>query len=111
MDGSYGIERELEISANSRNVSSLPCDDTITAREYLQVCCKITYRTRKLKHKGAILVLMWSFLVLSVYGYLFDTVLPSYDDTITYSVLTVIGVMLAIAGWLADVRYCIAIIR
>ena len=105
MDESHGIERELEISANTRNVSPLPYDDTITAREYLQVCCKITYRTRKLKHKGAILVLMWSFLAVSVYGYLFDTLLLSYNDSVIYSVLTIIGVMLAIAGWLADVQF------
>ena len=107
MDKLQGIERELEISANARNVSesSLPHDDTITAREYLQVCCRVMYRMRKLKNKGAILVLVWSFLAMSVYGYLFDTVLPSYNDSIIYSVLTIIGVMLAIAGWLADVWF------
>ncbi len=42
---------------------------------------------------------------MSVYGYLFDTVLPAYQDSIVYSVLVIVGVMLAIAGWLADVRF------
>ena len=76
----------------------------IIATEYLQVCCRVTYRMRKLKnmYKGAILVLVWSFLAMSVYGYLFDTVLPSYNDLVIYSVLAIIGVMLAINCWLAS---------
>ena len=107
MDGSYGIERELEVSANTRNTSSPPqCEGTITATDYLQACCRILYRIRKLKNKGAILVLVWSFLVMSVYSYLFDSLLPAlYHDLVVYSALAVIGAMLVIAGWLADVQF------
>ena len=107
MDGSYGIERELEVSVNTRNTSSLPQrKGTITATDYLQACCRISYRMRQLKNKGAILVLLWSFLALSVYSYLFDSLLPAlYHDLVVYSALAVIGAMLVIAGWLADVRF------
>ena len=105
MDRTYGIERELEISANTRTVSPPSLDGTITTSEYLQACCRITYRMRKVKNKGAILVLVWSFLVMSVYSYLFDTILPSYHNSIIYSVFATIGVTLPFAGWLADVRF------
>ena len=100
MDGSYGIERELEVSVNTRNTSSLPQrEGTITATDYLQACCRISYRMRQLKNKGAILVLVWSFVALSVYSYLFDSLLPAlHHDLVVYSALAVIGAMLVIAG-------------
>ncbi len=63
-------EKELEISASGRNVSSQP--DTITSKERLQICHRVKYQTRKLKNEGAILVLVWSFLVTSLTNYLLN---------------------------------------
>ncbi len=93
------IVKELETTVSSRKVSSQP--DTITTKEYLQACCRVSYRTRKLKNKGAILVLVWNFLVMSVFNYL----LTYYQDIVSNSVLAIIGVMLPITGWLADVHF------
>ena len=95
---------ELEIPAGGeRNESSQP--DKITFKEYLQVRCRITYRMRKLKTKGAILVLVWSFMVMNVFYYLLNILLVSCHNSVITGVVTIIAVTLPIAGWLADVRF------
>ena len=99
----HQTEKELAISASGSNVFSQ--SDTITTKEYLRTCCRVSYRMRKLKNKGAILVLAWNFLVAGVFNSLIDTVLASYHDLVTNSVLAIIGVTLPIAGWLDDVRF------
>jgi MFS family permease len=95
--------KELETTVGGRNESSQP--DKITSKEYLQAYCRISYRMRKLKTKGAILVLMWSFMVTGVFNYLLNSVLASYHDLVSTSIMTIIGVTLPVAGWLADVRF------
>ena len=98
------IMKELEIPAGGeRNESSQP--DKITFKEYLQVCCRISYRMRKLKTKGAILILIWSFMVMVVFYYLLNILLVSCHNSIITGVITIIGVTLPVAGWLADVRF------
>ena len=98
------IVKELETATGGeRNESFQP--DKITFKEYLQVRCRISYRMRKLKTKGAILVLIWSFMVVGVFNYLLNSLLVSYSDSISTSVVTIIGVTLPVAGWLADVRF------
>ena len=94
---------ELEISASGERISSQP--DTITTKECLQAYCRVTYQIRKVKNKGAILVLVWSFLVSSLLNYLLNTVLLSYHVFGINSVLTIIAVMLPVTGWLADIRF------
>ena len=60
------------------------------------ICCKtLTYRMRKIKHKGAILILIWSYLVISVFHYF-------ARSHLRYQLLAG-GVALLFAGWLADV--------
>ena len=98
------IVKELETATGGeRNESFQP--DKITFKEYLQVHCRISYQVRKLKTKGAILVLMWSFIVMGVFYYLLNSLLVSYSDSISTSVVTIIGVTLPVAGWLADIRF------
>ena len=63
----------------------------------LKMCCRPTYRIRKIKNKGAILILVWNFFVISVFYYL-SIYHPTGDR---YSITW--GLTLPIAGWLADV--------
>ena len=63
----------------------------------LKMCCRPTYRIRKIKNKGAILILVWNFLVISVFYYL-SIYHPTWH---LYSITW--GLTLPIAGWLADV--------
>ena len=96
------IVKELEIPAGGERNLNPSQPDNITFKEYLQVRCRISYQMRKLKTKGAILVLIWSFMVMGVFNYLLNSLLVSYSDS---SVISIIGVTLPIAGWLADVRF------
>ena len=98
------IVKELERTAGGeRNEFSQP--DKIIFKEYLQACCRISYRMRKLKTKGAIFVLIWSSMVMNVFYHLIDSLLVPYYDSVITSVVTIIGVTLPAAGWLADVRF------
>lgn len=90
---------QLELLVNSKNT-------TVTAREFhlkekLKECFKLRYYARSVKNKGAILVIVWSFLVSSIYFYTTSMTYSSYMFDI---MLTIVGLTLHITGWLADVR-------
>ena len=63
--------------------------------------CNLTYRIRKLKNKGAIIVLVWNFFVVSVCNYLNALVVPLGLEIATVAW----GLTLPFAGWLADIRF------
>ena len=66
-------------------------------------CCKPTYQMRKLRNKGAILVLVWNFLLANVSHYLVVSVYkPAGTIVVTIGTVT-LGITLPFAGWLADV--------
>ena len=80
-------------------------DSEITFSERLKICCKPKYQPRKLKNKGAILVLVWNFLVTTVYYYLYyKTVTPeTFCPTCFQLIPLPAGIVVLFAGWLADV--------
>ena len=61
----------------------------------------ICKQMRKVKSKGAIVVLVWSFFIVTVSYYLITFVVP-YSLEITTVAL---GLTLPLAGWLADIRF------
>ena len=65
--------------------------------EKLKEFCKP--KLRRLKNKGAILIIIWSYLAMSVFIYLY-----SYAKHGGKLRLLVLGVSLPFAGWFADVR-------
>ena len=62
-------------------------------------CCKSFYQRRKLKNKGAIVVIVWNYLVTSLVFYL-ATRVPDYTPY-----FTACSFILPFAGWLADVHF------
>ena len=65
-----------------------------------RVCCKPSYRIRKLRNKGAIMILIWNFLATSTYYYLGKAAnLPHAIHVGKYAFVFTIP----LAGWLADV--------
>ena len=68
-------------------------------------CCR-TLQENWLKNKGAILVLIWSFLCFSVYQYF--TLSSSRDPSrkrLTTADLVAVGLLFPIGGWLADAYF------
>ena len=82
-------------------------DSEITFCEYLKICCKPKYQPRKLKNKGAILVLVWSFLVMTVYFYVQAKSFEDYSNCSKCNWLIPIpgGFVMLFAGWLADAYF------
>ena len=86
-------------------------DSEITFCECLKIFFKPKYQPRKLKNKGAILVLVWNFFVTTVIFYLYYKSFTS--DPEDYSSCTICdqlipipaGLVMLFAGWLADVYF------
>ena len=83
------------------NVSSQDCG--LTRQERLKMCCKPTYRMRRLTNKGAIMILIWNFLITTM-------VFANGHTTGIYRLQSILqlvagGLTLPIAGWLADVYF------
>ena len=95
---------ELEqVNEPCSNIECPPHD--LTRQERLKLCCKPRYRLRTLKNKGAILLLVWSYLVLTVFFINYQTN-PDGNFGLEFSLQLVAGgLTLSIAGWLADVWF------
>ena len=87
-------ERELE-RYESLPSTPLLSYSTISTRERLQLCCKPTYKPRRVKNKGAILVLVWNYLIMNVFGLLVQYVDSGYEFRIW---LVAFGLTPPIAG-------------
>ena len=85
--------------ASLKDVSSLNPDNISATREHLRICCKPSYNPRSVKNKGALLVLAWNFLMMSVFHLLNDY----FRNRYTWG-FAIFGIILLIAGWLADTR-------
>ncbi len=72
-----------------------------TRTKLLDTCCKYSYQIRKLENKGALIVLIWSYLVTSLFYYL-ATHVSEFNHRVR---LHFIGCCftLPFGGWLADV--------
>ena len=93
---------QLEPVTNSREISS---QDSITVQEKLRECFKPRYRPRRVKNKGAILVIVWGFLITSLHSNLFYFVSSTYSKPVYTALIVAFGLTIPFAGWLADVRF------
>ena len=91
----------MSMSAMSNIYTS---ESEITTAEYLQFCCKVRYRPRILKNKGAILVLVWNFMAFFIVNCV-SVQIETSNDLIHAVIFAVIAILMPVAGWLADVRF------
>ena len=90
---------------------SLYNSGNIMSKEQIKRCFKISYKIRKLKNKGALMVLTWTFLMASVYYSLIVLALPLIKDNNNYlrvvssTISVVVSLMVPVSGWLADVYF------
>ena len=96
---------ELNLEVDSIEISSSISNNIVSAREILKQRFKPKFQIRKIKNNGAILVLVWSFLLTTVYYYISYNATRTYSGLIFALIQTIVGVTLPIAGWLADVRF------
>jgi dipeptide/tripeptide permease len=94
-------EENMKSSSSSKSIS-LPSfsNQGITSKDKLSTCCNVKrYQIRRVKNKGAILVLVISYLVTSTLYFLAKIAAhnPVYEFW-----LILFGITTAIAGWLTD---------
>ena len=98
----------MESSDSSTN-SEVPLhtvESGLTTREKLEIRFKPTYKMRKLKNKGAIMMLVWNYLIMSMFPSARKRIDITGGYTLQFSIeLVAVGLTLPIAGWLADVSF------
>ena len=95
---------ETELLADSN--SSQP-DDEIGIKEWCQIRCKPSFQIRKVKNKGATLIIIWSYLISSIFTIGKHYIAKHYDNhTLVYVlVLIPMGLTIVLAATLADFRF------
>ena len=68
-------------------------------------CFKPRYHLRRVKNKGAILVLIWSYFVSCLYFYISYNVSRIYSHSVFSMIQTTVGLTIPLTGWLADIRF------
>ena len=68
-------------------------------------CHKITYRVKWLKNKGAILIIIWSYLVTSVYHLLKSGHYKVSEVSSSGFILICTALLYPIGGWMADTHF------
>ena len=108
-DSSCAFSEDEDRAAESPlHLDNVLTSNEITNTEYLRMCFKPSYRMRRLKNKGALLVLVLNFLATCGYYYLRELLIVS--DSFSYCsmcfkvILLVPFIVLVFAGWLADIR-------
>lgn len=73
---------------------------------YIKSCCKPTYRIKWIKNKGAILIILWNYLVTSVYHLLKTGYDPQQRNIHAIGLIMIFStfILCPIGGWLADTR-------
>ena len=77
--------------------------DEVSTKEKFKLLCKLTYKIRQVKTKGALLVLAWNFLAAIVFWFLVDLLVNSVESLKRASISIVpLVITLPLVGWLAD---------
>ncbi len=88
------------------SIATINDDHELSIMEKMRECFKPRYQPRTIKNKGALLVLIWSFLVSAMYFY--TSHLASrihHSNTLLNAMQICMGLTIPLGGWLADVRF------
>ena len=91
-----------EVLTPLRQVSLLSSE--FTTKERLGICCKPFFQFRRLKNKGAILVLVWNYLCISLLSF-YQKIGQGLPVALISTEIIALGLTLSIAGWIADVHF------
>ena len=105
----YCEESEVKYLCSMDFRSSMENSELLSGKHF-SICCKPGVQPTLLKHKGAILVLIWSFLGISVYHYYTlsgtrNPIQPKIQSLLDPGEIMAAGIFLPIGGWLADAYF------
>ena len=94
-------EEKINSSSSSKSISLASFNNQeVTRKDKLRACCNVKcYQIRRVKNKGAVLVLAISYLVTSTLYFLINT---AAHKTVYLVGLIPFSITTAIAGWLTD---------
>ena len=94
-------EEKINSSSSSKSVSLANFNNQEIIRKYqLSACCNVKrYQIRRVKNKGAVLILAISYLVTSILYFLLNS---AVHHPLRQVWLILFGITTAIAGWLTD---------
>ena len=106
-DDEVSASDTTNLTSESTVIRHESSDSEITFCEHLKICCKPKYQPRKLKNKGAILILVWNFLVTTAFYYMQYKSFEDYSNCSLCNQFIPIpgGLVMLFAGWLADVYF------
>ena len=88
------------------NTGSITGDREISIKDKIRECFKPRYQPRTMKNKGALLVLIWSFLVSAMYFYTSHLASKIHHSiTLLNGMQIFMGLTIPLAGWLADIKF------
>ena len=103
-DKAYRNLRPLT-NPDTTSESLITSESTRAGEKLGRKCFKPRYRLRRVKNKGAILVLIWSYLVSSMYFYISYNASRIYSYSVFGMIQITVGLTIPLAGWLADIRF------
>ena len=104
----FQLDKMEEISSMCNSDSVTPLRNVslgsseLTTKERLSICCKPSFQLRRLKNKGAILVLICSFFCATFFQFYWQIADHNGIEFLVCS--SVFGLTLSIAGWIADIH-------
>ena len=93
--------RSLSPLINPDNTSSIANESSKQVRR----CFKPRYRLRRVKNRGAILILIWSYCISSLYFYISYNAFRVYSYLVFAMLQISVGLTIPLAGCLADIRF------
>ena len=90
---------EIKLMVDSNSSQS---DDEIGIKEWCQIRCKPSFQMRRVKNKGAILILIWSYLVTSIFYIAATREVNAVSDKLS---MVAVGLTVVLAAMLADFRF------
>ena len=102
----YELQESNSLESKS-NVESSFEYGKVTIHERLKICFKPKYQMRKITNKGAVLVLVWSFLATAVPYYVIDKSLtPEKFCPVCFRLISIpLGLAYLFAGFLGDIYF------
>ena len=105
-DEMYDSSTYRDSEALLHSVSSFKDSGVLTRQEQLKICCRPTFRMRRLRNRGAILLLMWIYLITTPYFINQKKSIARGKYTLAFTIEVVAGgLTLSIAGWIADIYF------
>ena len=89
---------------NPENTSVTTSESNATENK-VRKCFKPRCRLRRIKNRGAVLILIWSYCVSSLYFYISYNASRVYSYVVFAMIQITVGLTIPLAGWLADIRF------